>query len=66
MKSCKVLGSILAVSALTLSGCSNSGDTDIVYETSTQWVEPTDEQTVGNLKRNDIAIACEQELGYCL
>lgn len=66
MKSCKALGSILAVSTLALTGCSNSGDTDVVYETSTQWVEPTDEQTVGNLKRNDIAIACEQELGYFL
>ena len=66
MKSCKVLGSILAVSALTLSGCSNSGDTDIVYETSTQWVEPTDEQTTGALKRNEIALACEDELAYFL
>ena len=66
MKSCKVLGSILAVSALTLSGCSNSGDTDVVYETSTQWVEPTDEQSAGALKRNEIALACEDELAYFL
>ena len=63
---CKALGSILTVSALALTGCSNSGGTDVVYETSTQWVEPTDEQTVAALKNSEIAWACEDELTYFL
>ena len=66
VNSFKALGSILAVSALALAGCSNSGGTDVVYETSTQWVEPTDEQTVAALKNSEIAWACEDELAYFL
>lgn len=52
----------LALAGTSCSMSSMSQAPDVVVQTSTQWVEPTDEVQAEGLRRSDIATACEEAL----